>query len=139
MRIKENALRFVFIVLVNLFIFANVFFVNIVFHEIGHYMAADYFGLEPEMELELENIESVAFGLESVELASTSFIDNGNKEELAVIAAMGPFANLILSVFFLFLFVYARKKRFISEMGLIGAVVSIKSYIINILPFIYIN
>ena len=121
-------------VLVGLFVFVNIFLLNIVLHEFGHYIAAEYYGLEPEIEFELGNLKEISFSLEGVGLASTSFIDNGDGLEIAIVALIGPFFNLLLGIIFLFIFVSFKRIEYLAEIGIIGVVVSIGAFVMNILP-----
>ena len=135
MMVTKKILKGLFVVLVLAFIFVNMLFLNVVLHEVGHYIAADYYELKPEMKLDFSEIRNAGFNLKSIPLASTSFIDNGNEGELAVVALMGPFVNLLLGALFVFVFVFWREKGwFIGEIGLIGMVVSFGSFIMNMLP-----
>ncbi len=132
--IVKNKLKLGRGILIGAFVFINVFLLNIVLHEFGHYAAAEHYGLEPEMVFELGNLGEISFSFEGVGLAYTSFIDNGNKEELAVIALMGPFVNLLLGIMFLFMFIRFRKINYLAEIGIIGIVVSIGAFLMNVLP-----
>ena len=134
MIVNKKILKGMFWVLAGVFVFVNAIFLNVVLHELGHYAAAEHYGLEPEIEFNFEKAGDLGFGLESVPLASTSFIDNGNEGELRVIVLMGPFVNLLLGIMFLAGFVFFRGKRFVEEIGLIGMTVSFGSFIMNMLP-----
>ncbi len=120
--------------LVGLFVFVNFFLVNIVVHEWGHYLAAENYGLEPEISFQFENLTSVEFSLEGMNIASTSFIDDGNSGHLSVIALVGPFFNLVLGMSFLVITILS-KKRFIKEIMFVGFIVSVASFLMNMLPF----
>ena len=132
--IVKYKLRIVMGILIGAFVFINIFLVNVVLHELGHYAAAEHYGLEPEIEFELGNLGEMGFSFEGVGLAYTSFIDNGNKAEMAVIALMGPFVNLLLGIVFLFIFIKFRKIEYLAEIGIIGVVVSIGAFLMNMLP-----
>ena len=134
MGLGKKATKVVFWGLVYLFVFVNVMFLNVVLHELGHYAAAQSYGLEPKIELNFDNLERISFGLKSISLATTSFNDNGNENELKAIVLMGVFMNLILGVCFSMVFVFFKGKEYIAEIGLIGAVVSLGSLIMNLLP-----
>lgn len=134
MESRKKVLKVVFWGLVYAFAFVNAMFLNVVLHEAGHYAAAGHYGLEPKIEFNLENVEKMSFGLESVSLATTSFNDNGNKVELKITVLMGLFMNLVLGVLFSFVFVLFKEKRYIAEIALIGIVVSFGSLIMNLLP-----
>ena len=134
--IVKDILKKSFYVLVCAFVFVNVFLLNVVLHEAGHYAAAAQYGLEPQIEFDIDGVrDALSFSLESKAIASTSFIDNGNKEELFVIVSMGPFVNLILGLIFMTLFFVFREKNFFAEMILIAGIVSFGAFIMNILPF----
>ena len=134
--IVKDILKKSFYVLICAFVFVNVFLLNVVLHEVGHYAAAEHYGLEPEIDFDFNGIEdALSFSFESRAIASTSFVDNGNREELFVIVSMGPFVNLILSLIFMTLFVVFRKGGFFAEMALIACVVSFGAFAMNILPF----
>lgn len=134
MIVNKKILKGVMWVLIGAFVFANSLFLNVLVHEFGHYLAAEQYRLEPKMELNLEKMGNLSFGLESVPLASTSFIDNGNKEELAVIVLMGPFMNLLMGIAFLVFFVFLSGRKIVEEIGLIGMSVSFGSFLMNMLP-----
>jgi len=118
-----------------LFIFVNILLINVVLHEYGHYAAANYYDLDPEIKYNFENITGAGFSLKGVPIASTSFIDNGDKNEMVVIASMGPFINLIMGLFFVFLFIIFKDKRLLGEILVIGMIVSLGSFVMNLLPF----
>lgn len=132
---KGRVLRSVLWGLVYAFLAVNIFLFNVVLHEIGHYVAADYYNLEPEIELEFGNMTNLSFGfeLEGQAVASTSFINNGNENNLFVITAMGPFMNLFLGVIFLFGFLFVKKNWF-RELCVVGIVISFMSFVMNLIP-----
>lgn len=132
MIVKRKTLKIVLWILADIFVFVNIFALNVAMHEAGHYLAAEYYGLEPEIKFELEK-DIFSFSFQGTSVASTSFVDNGNKEELTIIALMGPFINLVLGVIFLVIFVL-KKNDYMREIALISAVVSLGSFIMNILP-----
>jgi hypothetical protein len=121
--------------LFGLFIFVNVLFMNVFAHEIGHYLAAKDYGLEPEIEYEFSNMTGAGFGFEGVPIAYTTFIDNGNYEEIIVVALMGSFFNILIGLFFMFLFIYFKNKIFIREIMLICIITSIGAGLMNLIPF----
>ena len=133
---KKNILKNALVVLVYVFAAVNVFLFNVVLHEYGHFAAADYYGLEPEIEFNLDSIGNLGFNLfsfESKTIASTSFIDNGDEDELLAVVLMGPFANLLFGVVF-FLCLLFLKNYMLKELCIVGGVVSLASFLMNILP-----
>jgi Zn-dependent protease len=120
-------------VLTCVFVVVNVFLLNVIAHEIGHYVGADYYGLKPRIDYEFENFVDLSFSVKSVSVASTVFINDGDDSKIFLIAVMGPFINLVLGVFLISLFFVFKLK--IRELFLIGGVVSLVSFIMNILPF----
>ncbi|MEK6843985.1 MAG: hypothetical protein AABX83_01015 [Nanoarchaeota archaeon] len=134
--IVKDMLKKSLYILMCIFVFVNVFLLNVVLHEAGHYAAAVQYGLEPQIEFDIDGVrDALSFSLKSKAIASTSFIDNGNKENLFVIVSMGPFVNLILGLIFMTLFFVFRKKNFFAEMILIAGIVSFGAFVMNILPF----
>ena len=134
--IVKDILKKCFYVLICTFVFVNVFLLNVVLHEVGHYVTAEHYNLEPRIEFDFNGIgDALSFSFESRAIASTSFVDNGNKEELFFIVSMGPFINLILGLIFMTLFVVFRKKGFFAEMMIIATIVSLGAFVMNILPF----
>ncbi len=134
---KKGALKNVLLVLVHVFIAVNVFLFNVVLHEYGHFIAADYYGLEPKMEFNLNSFGDLGFSLLSFEnrvVASTSFIDNGNAGHLMLVVLMGPFANLLLGVGFLICVLFLRN-YLLRELCIIGGIVSLASFLMNVIPF----
>jgi hypothetical protein len=117
------------------FVFVNIAFINVVLHEWGHFVAADHYGLEPEIEYEFQNMTGVRFSFEGVPIAYTSFLDNGNNLEIIGVALMGPFFNLVLGIAFMFVFIYCKEMWYVKEFGLVGAITSIGSGLMNLLPF----
>lgn len=113
----------------------NVLFLNVVFHEFGHYLAADHYGLEPEMKFgfDFDRINGGLLSFGGAGLASTSFIDNGNFGNLLVVVLTGPFVNLLLGIFFFFVFVFVRNEN-VRELLFICAIVSLLSFGMNMLP-----
>lgn len=124
----------VLIGLVFVFLFVNIFLVNIIFHELGHYMTARYYDLEPEMSIEFENIEELSFSFKGVPIASTSFLDNGNRYETALVAFAGPFVNLLFSIGFVLLFFIFKDNFYIKETAIIGFIISLGSCLMNLIP-----
>lgn len=133
---RTKTLKSIFSILTMVFIFVNIFLLNVVLHEIGHYVAADYYKLEPKIEFNFEKIgEIFNFSFNGVAIASTSFIDERDNLEIFVVSLMGPFINLILGLIFLMCFIFFRNNKYIGEIALIGFVVSFGSFVMNILPF----
>ncbi len=119
--------------LIYIIVFVNAFFLNVIIHEIGHYLAADYYELEPEIEFDFGVVGDLGFGLESRPIASTNFIAPLNKIELYSIVLMGPLMNLMLGIAVFFIFVFC-KKEIIREVMIICFIISIASFIMNIVP-----
>ena len=131
---KEKIWKRVLWVLVYAFLAVNIFLFNVILHEYGHYVAADHYGLNPEIDFEFENVsDSLSFSLESKPIASTSFISNGNENDLFVVTVMGPFMNLISGIIFLFCFLILRNYK-IREGCIIGFVISFMSFVMNLIP-----
>ncbi len=116
-----------------LLIFINGFLLNVVLHEVGHYMAADYYNLEPKIDFDFKSVGNLSFGFKATPIASTSFNEPRTTGELVVVALAGPFFNLILGILFLMIFIFS-KKEIIKELMLICFVISIASFVMNILP-----
>ena len=134
MIVNKKIWKSVFWSLIGIFVFVNVVFLKVILHEFGHYIAAESYGLEPEIELNLESVGDLRFNFEAQPLASTSFLNTRDSLKLFVIVLLGPFMNLILGIVFLVCFVFLRS-NVIREMALIGFIVSMGSFIMNILPF----
>ena len=129
---KEKTWKKMLWVLTYAFLAVNIFLFNVILHEYGHYVAADYYGLNPEIDFEFENVsDSLSFSLESKPIASTSFISNGN--DLFIVTVMGPFMNLILGIIFLFYFLILRNYE-IRVICTIGFVISFMSFVMNLIP-----
>ena len=102
----KKSVKVIFGILIGIFVFANVFLLNVVLHEAGHYWAAEHYALEPEIAFNFENITGAGFSFKSIPIAYTSFLDNGNLYEMGVIALMGPFVNLLLGILFMLVFAF---------------------------------
>lgn len=114
-------------------VFVNVFLLNVILHEAGHYMAAGYYELEPEIEFNFENMGDLGFQLRGISIASTSFNEPESNEELVVIVLLGPLFNFVLAVIFLFIFAFS-KKEMVREIVMIGFVISFASFFMNVIP-----
>lgn len=121
--------------LASAFAFVNILFLNVFLHELGHYAAAGQYGLEPEVEFEFENMTREGFKFGGVPVAYTSFNRSENNNEIVAVALAGPFANILLGIAFMFLFVFLRKRLYWKELALIGVITSIGSGLMNLLPF----
>ncbi len=117
-----------------LLLFINIFLLNVLGHEFGHYMAADYYGLEPNITLDFGAVGDLGFGFESVPIASTSFNNPNSLFSLVGVILMGPFFNLVLGLIFTFSLFYPRLPNFLKEIMIIGFVTSISSFLMNIVP-----
>ena len=104
-------------------------------HEFGHYVAAEQYDLEPEIEFEFENVTGAGFNLKGIPVAYTSFNEGENKNEIVVVALTGPFINILLGIILMFLFIFLKGKVYWREFVLIGAITSIGSGLMNLLPF----
>ena len=122
----------IFWVISCLFLGVNLFLLNVVLHEAGHYGAARHYNLQPKMEFNLKNATRVSFGFEGETIASTSFIDNGDENEMLSVVLMGPFMNLFLGVIFLFICFFSKDD--LRLFSLIGVIVSFSSFIMNLVP-----
>ena len=120
--------------LIVIFVFVNTFLVNIVVHEWGHYLAADYYELQPEITFEFRNLSLAHFNFNSIAIANTSFIDDRNGEHVVVIALAGPFFNLFLGVLCLTICIFW-KKGFVKEMLFMGFLISLASFLMNMVSF----
>ena len=116
------------------FIFANFFLLNVFIHEAGHYIAADYYNLEPEIEFDFGAVGDLGFGFEGTPIASTSFNEPENNSGLMVIVLTGPLFNLILSLLFFNGFIFYRNNKYIKEIVIIGFILSFASFIMNLIP-----
>lgn len=114
-------------------IFFISFFGNVYLHEFGHYAAADSFDLNPSMNF--EKIDESFNGFEMKAIAYTEFDYSSSDSENFIIAIMGPLMNLILCLFFLFMYVYWRDNEMVGIIALAGLIPSLFSFIMNILPF----
>lgn len=112
----------------------NFFLINVVIHEIGHYTAADYYELEPRIAFEFENITESGLSFNSIPIAHTSFIDNGNEEQVRFIALGGPVANLIFGLILFIVFLFSKNEILNGAAG-IGMAASFLAFISNIIPF----
>jgi Zn-dependent protease len=109
------------------------FMANVFLHELGHYAAADSFGLNPDMELgDLRG--SINFSLESRALAYTEFDYTENKLEMFTVTVMGPLVNLVLSLVFLVVYVLGKKNEFVRMIALAGFLPALLSFVFNVLP-----
>ena len=115
-------------------IFVNVLLLNVILHEIGHYVIADYYNLDPKIEFSLENIRNFSLNFNSVPLADTSFNDPKNHSSLADVAMAGPIVNLFLGIIFFFIFIFNKKREYLREIMIIAMMVSFASFIMNMLP-----
>ena len=127
---KEDIIRVGIYVL----IFINVFLLNVILHEIGHYIAADYYNLEPEVEIDLNSVGNLGFGFKGVPIASTSFNEPSSENEFISVVLMGPLLNLLLMIIFFIGFIFFRENKYLKEIMIIGFVISISSFIMNIIP-----
>jgi len=134
MIVKAKLLVGMLWILVCLVVSVNVFMLNVIGHELGHYVVADYYELEPKIEFELGKISDVGFGFEGIPIASTNFKDNGSESELMVVALGGPFVNFILGLMFLIVFVFC-KDSYVRELMIIAVLISFLSFGMNLLPF----
>ena len=116
------------------FVFVNIFFLNVVIHEIGHYVAADYYNLEPKIEFDFGAVGDLGFGFKGTPVASTSFNESDNSGALMAIVLTGPLFNLVLSLIFFSIFVFYRKNKYIKEIVIIGFILSFASFIMNLIP-----
>lgn len=123
---------FIWIVVLGLF-FGIVFAFNVGAHEFGHSLAAEYYGLHPQMRFHFSALGNASFGFEGIPLATTVFDVPEEKEEHLVIVLLGPFLNFILGCYFFVLGAWGRGR--IRELCLIGGVVSLGAFVMNILPF----
>lgn len=130
---RDGMWKGVFWILVYGFVFVNVFFVNVVLHEFGHYLAADYYGLGPEVEFNFSEMGNLSFGIEGVAIASISFNLSNNRTEMIIVGLMGPFLNFVFGIIFLIVFVFCKNIR-IREIMFIGFVISIGSFLMNMVP-----
>ncbi len=133
MIVKRKLLVDMLWILACLVVSVNVFMLNVILHELGHYVVADNYKLEPIMEFELGKINDVGFGFEGIPIASTSFKDNGNNSELIAVALGGLFVNLILGLIFFIGLVFFRNKN-IRELMIIAILISFLSFGMNLLP-----
>ncbi|MDO8508361.1 MAG: hypothetical protein Q7S27_01610 [Nanoarchaeota archaeon] len=115
-------------------IFVNIFFLNVIVHEIGHYLTAEHYNLEPEIEFDFGSVGDSGFGFSGTPIASTSFNEPNNGDVLAAIVLTGPLFNLILGVIFFMIFVFYRDNEYIREVVIIGFIVSISSFLMNLIP-----
>lgn len=89
------------------------FFGNIVLHELGHFMAANYFELNPELHI-FEQESSVASAAAAF---SPSFYVSYDSPAMeisridAIIAFAGPFANLLFLLILCFIYFKSSAKR----------------------------
>lgn len=128
-------LKLCFWIAAYLFLFVNIFLINMLLHETGHYIVADYYGLDPDIEFNFGEINKLNLGFKGVGIASTSFIDNGDTGQMRVIALMGPFMNLFLGLIMLSVFVFFRKFGFLAEISMMGVIISFGAFLTNMLPF----
>ena len=122
----------IFWTLIFLFIGINIFILNVIVHEFGHYAAADYYDLAPKIEFDFENATKVGFGFEGITIASTSFIESNNEDTMLAIVLIGPFMNLVLGVICLFAYFFSMGN--LKLFSLISMIISFSSFITNMLP-----
>jgi len=115
-------------------VFLASFLGNVYAHELGHYVAADIFGLNPTMSFEPAK-DALNFGVESKELAYTEFDKTDNNEQMFFIALAGPLVNLLLIMIFLLIYVNYRHIPVIQNIAIGGLIPSIFSFIVNIIPY----
>jgi len=119
-------------IIVFVFIFLISFIGNVYFHEGGHYLAAEMFGLRPSLEVaSIDN--SLNYILESKPITSVSF-DEAGKIETFIIGLLGPLINLLISIIFLIIYL-ANRNDYVKMVSLTGFIPSIMSFVVNILPF----
>ncbi len=122
----------IFFILICLFVSLNVFLVNIVLHEAGHYIAAENFGLEPEIKFDF-GVGNLSFGFEGKALASTSFDEPSNRGELFFVSIAGPLVNLIFGIIFSIVYFFVRDSK-VRLLIIICVIVSLISFVMNMLP-----
>ena len=130
----KKSVKVIFGILIGIFVFANVFLLNVVLHEAGHYWATEHYALEPEIAFNFENITGAGFSFKSIPIAYTSFLDNGNLYEMGVIALMGPFVNLLLGILFMLVFGFSKERFYLKGIVLMCVMISIGSSVMNLIP-----
>lgn len=131
---KKKVLKKILRILIFVVVSLNVFLLNVVMHEIGHYLIANYHDLKPEIELNIENIGDLGFSLEEKTIASTSFNSPNSENILIAISFMGPVMNLVLGVAFSIFFMLVSNKK-TKLIFLVGIIISLLSFVTNLLPF----
>jgi membrane-associated protease RseP (regulator of RpoE activity) len=131
---KERNLKVIETTLVVTIVFFASFLGNVYAHELGHYVAADMFGLSPRISYESAK-DTLNFGLESKALAYTEFNQTENKEQMFFIALAGPLVNLLLVMIFLLIYINYRHIPVIQNIAIGGLIPSIFSFVVNILPY----
>jgi hypothetical protein len=115
-------------------VFLGVFLLNVYTHEIGHYVVADAFGLEPKITMEPLR-DGLSFTAEPKPLAYTEFNKTESDFELILIAIAGPIVNLLITIIFLIVYVNYKHNVRIQNIALAGLVPSLFSFVINIIPY----
>jgi membrane-associated protease RseP (regulator of RpoE activity) len=106
-------------ILILLMVISATFFslvINVVAHEYGHYKVAQYYDLNPKMNLpinDLKDVKSLSFYMSDDFRAYVSFDATGTNRQDLFVTFAGPAINLLLSlliIFVYFLLVYRLKK-----------------------------
>lgn len=131
---NKKVMGYVLWVLIYVFVAVNVFVVNVVFHEVGHFVAAEHYGLRPVIEFDMNNVENnFSLSLESKPIASTKFLKTESEDDLFVITLIGPLMNLLIGLVFLFSLLMFKTYE-IKELCFIGVVLSFVSFVMNMIP-----
>jgi len=127
-------IKILFVVFGILAAFLVSFMGNVYLHELGHYAAADHFGLNPE--IKWENIEAGwSFRFETKAVAYTEFDKSDSDIEMFVVALTGPLVNLVLGLIFLSIYVLKKDNVYVRMLVLTALVPCIFSFLMNVLPF----
>jgi len=115
----------------NLTIMLGSLFLNVCLHEIAHYAVADFFDLDPK--INLEGPTKMRFNALETQIY-VSYSAQASTIQNLLIAIAGPLANLIFAISMLFARFLVKNK--VDDMIFIAVIIpAILSFILNILPF----
>jgi Zn-dependent protease len=111
---------------------------NVYFHELGHFAAASFYGLEPEVSFISLTSEASLYSLNSEALAYTTYAAPSSVAKDFIITIAGPLVNILFTAAFYGLYRLAKAKdNFILEMTFVAVTLtSVLSVVTNLIPVI---